>query len=250
MRLGLVGSGNMARALAVGLGQPVLCTDVVPERAASLAADTGGEAVTGNGELARRADLVVLCHKPGQLDAVAEQVGGQARGIVSILAGVPVARLRAAYPQTPLVRVMPNTAIAVGRGVVAMVEGEDPDLERRVRELLEPAALVVGLAEAQMDAATATTGVLPAYLALFAEATIDAAVRHGIPPADADRMVHAGLAGAAALLVGDGDARRVRRAVTSPGGATAKGLRELERGGLRAAVDDAFDAAAGTGPAR
>ena len=81
--IGLVGSGNMATALARGWGEPVLCTDALPERAEALAAETGGEALAGNGELADRADVVILAHKPAQLDEVAEQVGGRARAVAS-----------------------------------------------------------------------------------------------------------------------------------------------------------------------
>src|ERR687893_1606551 len=107
--IGLVGSGNMARALALGWGEPVLCTDVVPEKAEALAAETGGEALPGNGDLADRADLIVLAHKPAQLREVAEQVGGRAKGVVSILGGTPLAEVRAAYEGIPVARVLPST---------------------------------------------------------------------------------------------------------------------------------------------
>src|SRR3954471_19009445 len=98
MKIGLIGSGNMARALARGWGEPVLCTDGGSGRAAALAAEVGGEALTSNGELAERADVVILCHKPYQLEAVADQVAGRAQAVVSVLGAVPVAALRAAYP--------------------------------------------------------------------------------------------------------------------------------------------------------
>jgi pyrroline-5-carboxylate reductase len=102
----------MATALARGWGEPVLCTDVVEERAQALAAATGGEALASNAELADRADVVMLCHKPYQLDEVAEQIGGRAKAIASILAGVTVDALESAYPDTPVIRLMPNTAAA------------------------------------------------------------------------------------------------------------------------------------------
>ncbi|HKH79022.1 MAG TPA: NAD(P)-binding domain-containing protein, partial [Solirubrobacteraceae bacterium] len=66
MQVGLIGSGNMARALARGWGRPVLCSDPLAERAAALAGEVGGEALATNTEVAQRADLVVLCHKPAQ----------------------------------------------------------------------------------------------------------------------------------------------------------------------------------------
>src|SRR4051794_13206715 len=87
VQLGVIGAGNMARALALGLGEPVLCADPVAARAEALAADTGGQALSGNREVAERADIVVLAHKPGQLEDVAGEVDGAASVVVSILGG-------------------------------------------------------------------------------------------------------------------------------------------------------------------
>src|SRR5918911_295542 len=107
----------MARALARGWGDPVLCTDALPERAAALAAEVGGQRVATNAELAERADLIVLCHKPAQLTAVAEEVGGRARAVVSILGATPLAAVRDAYAPAPVVRMLPSTPVEVRRGV-------------------------------------------------------------------------------------------------------------------------------------
>ena len=84
--IGLIGSGNMARALALGWGEPVLCTDSGSGRAKELAALVGGEAVASNRDLAERADVVILAHKPAQLQAVAEEIGDAPRVVVSLLA--------------------------------------------------------------------------------------------------------------------------------------------------------------------
>ena len=89
----------------------------------------------------------------------------------------------------------------------------------------------------------------PAYLALLVEAQIDAAVRYGLPPALADRIVVETMEGTAELLAQRGyDTRAVRREVTSPGGSTARGLAALERAGVRAAFQDAIDAVSGWSP--
>src|ERR687896_1481998 len=98
MQLGLIGAGNMASALARGIGEPVLVHDVDEAKARALAEELGGEAVGSNAELAERADVVVLCHKPKQLDEVASEVAGRAAAIVSILAATDTARIEAAYP--------------------------------------------------------------------------------------------------------------------------------------------------------
>ena len=88
----------MARALAIGFGEPALFTDHGSGRAAELAALVGGEAVATNAELGERADLVVLAHKPAQLEAVARELGGTSAVVLSLLGRVTVEQLRAAYP--------------------------------------------------------------------------------------------------------------------------------------------------------
>src|SRR5689334_18091768 len=98
MNIGLIGSGNMARAMARGWGQPVLCADPVPGRAQALVEEVGGEALQSNGEVAQRADLVILCHKPAQLATVAAEVAPHAKAVASILAATPLAALKEAYP--------------------------------------------------------------------------------------------------------------------------------------------------------
>src|SRR5687767_9422502 len=108
MRLGFIGAGNMATALARGIAEPALVHDIDSEKAQALAAELGGEAAGSNPELAERADAVVLCHKPKQLDEVAVEVAGRAEAIVSILAAVTTDQLERAYPDTPVYRFIPN----------------------------------------------------------------------------------------------------------------------------------------------
>src|SRR3954471_19228466 len=112
MQVGFIGSGNMAAALARGWGEPVLCSDSGSGRARALAEELGGEALT-NREVAGRADLVILAPKPAQLAAVAAEVAGAAKAVVSILARVTQADVRAAYPGTPVFCVEPNTPAEV-----------------------------------------------------------------------------------------------------------------------------------------
>jgi pyrroline-5-carboxylate reductase len=245
MRVGLIGAGNMASALARGWGDPVLCTDALPGKAEALAAELGGEALASNAELAQRADVVFLCHKPDQLAAVATQLEGNEAGtvVVSILAGVTLDALREAYPAAKgVVRLMPNVAVEIGRGVICMAAESDHADE--VRTLLARIATVVDVPERLIDVATAVMGVGPAYVSLFVEAQVDAAVRLGMPPALAVELATATTQGSAALLAArDFDTLALRRAVTSPGGVTARGLAALEEGGLRAAFQAAAEAA-------
>jgi pyrroline-5-carboxylate reductase len=243
--IGLVGSGNMARALALGWGEPVLCTDVFPEKAEALAAETGGEALPGNGDLADRADLVVLAHKPAQLREVAEQIGGRAKGVVSILGATPLADVRAAYGDTPAVRIMPSIPVEVGDGVSchARDPDADPELEQRALELFGRVGPVVTLEESQIDAAMGLMSCAPAYWALVVEAQVDAGIRAGVPGDVAVQLVVGTMAGTAKLIrAREHDTLSVKRQVMSPGGSTARGLAALETAGVRAAFDDAMQA--------
>src|SRR5437763_6173984 len=190
MQVGLIGAGNMARALARGWAEPVLCADPLPGRATELASEVGGEALDSNRAVAERADVVVLCHKPAQLDEVARELQGAARIVVSILGGRSLADVEAAYPETPVVRLMPNTAVEVRRGVICYVAGGgvDAELDGQLRELVGRLGIVVGVEDRLIVAATGINGVAPAYVALIVEAWSDAAVKAGLPAALAIRM--------------------------------------------------------------
>ena len=244
MKIGLIGAGNMAGALARGWGEPVLATDGGSGRAAALVAELGGEVCTSNAALAEQADLVVLGVKPYQLEAIASEIASSAKRVLSLLGGISVAQLRDAFPGAEVYLTIPNTPVAVRRGVI--VVAEETPLPADVRELLERVGLVVAVPERLMGAATATAGVTPAYVALVAEAMIDAAVKHGLKADLAAQLVVEVLAGSAALLAElGGDTLRMRREVTSPGGSTARGLAALEHAGLRTAFLDAMEAVRG-----
>lgn len=243
----------MARAIARGWGDPVICSDGGSGRAQALVDELGGEACATNREVAEKADLVLLCHKPHQLSAVSREIAGVAKAVASVLGGVTTGQLQKEFPETPVFALMPNTAVEVRRGVVcyairprspaANASVADSDLESRVLALFERLGSVIPIPEAQLGAATALMGVGPAYQALLAEAQVDAGVRHGLKPALAGRLVTETMAGSAALIEHRGfDTLTVRREVTSPGGSTARGLAALEAAGVRSAFQDAIDA--------
>ena len=243
MRVGFIGSGNMASALARGWGDPVLCSDHGSGRAQRLADELGGEAVS-NRELVERADLVVLAHKPAQLAGVARELAEATTGIVvSILGATTVADVQAAYPHATVFRVEPNVPVALRRGVLAFAQSDDPRVEP-VKALFARVGTVIEVPERLMGVAGAISGVGPAYWALLAEAWTDAAIRHGMPAAQAATLVRHTMAGTAALLEHT-DTLALRRGVTSPGGTTARGLNALEQGGVRTALADAMDAVVG-----
>lgn len=245
MQVGLIGCGNMARAMARGWAMPVLCFDPVSERAESLARETGGEALSSGVEVSERADLIVLCHKPAQLNEAARELAPKARIVASILAATPLQDLKTAYPDRPVYRFLPSLPAEVRGGAIVQAADTEQDaaIDAQVRDLFARLGTLVTLEDSLIDVAMGLMSCAPAYVALVAEAQVEAGVRRGIPPSQASVLVTETLSGTAELLRRRGhDTLALRREVTSPGGTTARGLAALERGGVRAAFSDALDA--------
>ena len=220
MKLGLIGAGNMASALARGIGEPVLVYDVDEAKARALAEELGGEAVGSNAELAERADALLLCHKPKQLDEVAREVEGRASAVVSILAATSTEKISAAYPgasdgpEDEILALMGRT------GTVIRLDDEP---------LIEPAMALMACG--------------PGFLALVAETFAEAGAAHGLDPDDAMRMVVETMGGTADYLARHGyDGPALRTRVATPGGTTERGLIALEERGLRDVTRAAVDA--------
>lgn len=236
MIVGFCGSGSMAGAMARGLAGSVerlLFTDSGSGRAAELAAELEGEALASNADLAARSDVVVLAVKPARLQAAAAELVG-AQVVVSLLGATPLQRVRDAFPDSEVVRVMPNVGVEVRRGVLCTAGDLDPQL----RALLAELGHLVELPDEEFDAATAVMGCAPAYLALAVEAIADAGAAAGLDEQLARELVVETTAGTADLLRIRHPAE-VRKAVVSPGGSTEAGLEALEREGAR----EAFEAA-------
>jgi pyrroline-5-carboxylate reductase len=245
VKLGFIGAGNMASALARGIGEPVLVADVDAPKARALADELGGEAVATNEELAERADVVVLCHKPKQLAEVARQVSGHAKAVSSILAATTTAQLEAAYEGVPVYRFIPNIPAEVRQGVLCYVPGAlaDQGPEAELLELFGRAGAIIPLdSEPLIEPAMALMSCGPAFMALVAESFAEAGAAHGLEPDQALRMTVETMAGTAAYLrehAYDTEAVKVR--VATPGGTTERGLIALEERGLRAVCAAAVD---------
>src|SRR5262245_54316403 len=124
--IGFVGAGNMASAIARGLGEPVYATDAGSGRAAALVAELGGEVMPTNADLFKRSETIFLGHRPDQLAEIAEGVDAAGKMVISMMGPTTVAELQAAYPSATVVRTMPNTPVEVRRGVVAVAAGGEP----------------------------------------------------------------------------------------------------------------------------
>ncbi len=238
MIVGFIGSGNMAAAMARGWAASggdsparMLFTDSGSGRATALAGEVGGDAVDSNEDLVVGSDFVVLAMKPKSLADVAESLPAP-RAVLSLLGGTPLAGLVGKFPDSTVLRLMPNLAVETGRGVVAVARSadSDPGVVAEGLSLLGSLGEVVELDDGLMDAATAVMGCSPAYFAVVADALAKIGVEDGLDPEDSLRMVAETLAGTAELL-----RRRtpfeIQVAVASPGGSTEAGLEALAASG-------------------
>jgi pyrroline-5-carboxylate reductase len=244
MKIGFIGAGSMATALARGLHEPALVFDPQSIRAEALATQVGGESLHSGEAVAERSDVVILAHKPAHLEEAAEGVAGKAKAIVSIVAATPIARLEAVYPDVPVYRFIPNIPVEVGRGVLCYVPGTraSDGPEEELLQLLGRCGTVIQMEEPLLEPATALMSCGPAFIALVVEAMADAGSRHGLDPDVARRLVVETMAGSAAFLDATGlDAEGLRTRVATPGGLTERGLKVLEDKGLRDAFDGAVD---------
>jgi pyrroline-5-carboxylate reductase len=195
------------------------------------------------------AGSAVLAVKPGDVAGAARAVADAgARRVLSVAAGITTQSIEAAAGRPlAVVRAMPNTPALIGAGAAAISPGStaDEDDLAWAEEVLGGVGVVVRVPEAALDAVTGLSGSGPAYVFLVAEAMIEAGVLAGLPREIAQTLTCHTLLGSSRLLTdGGGDPAALRAAVTSPGGTTAAGLRELERRGVRAAFLDAVAAAA------
>lgn len=254
-KLVVFGGGNMGAALVGGLlrtawARPDQLAIVEPLAARRAQLATTLEGVPIAAEPPRSGEAVLISVKPGDVEVACRMAAAlrPARAL-SIAAGVPTAALEAAFgTRTPVVRAMPNTPALVGAGASAIAPGtvaSEADLAW-AEGILSAVGTVVRVPEHLLDAVTGLSGSGPAYVFLVAEALADAGVAAGLPRATAVQLVEQLLVGSAKLLAESPEhPAKLRADVTSPGGTTAAGLRELERAGVRAAFLECVLAATG-----
>lgn len=253
----IVGGGRMGGALATGLRTAGWCAaeqlcvvEHDAHRRAELETMLPGVAVRAELELGDVDEQTgaVLAVKPDHAEVAARSLGALAvRRVLSVVAGLPAARLEAVFPTTvALIRAMPNTPVLVGKGVSAIAGGSHvtaADLDWAA-SILGSVGTVVRVTERNLDIVTGLSGAMPAYLYLVVEALIEAGVHQGLSRDLATTLVVDTFEGAGDLLRTTGESPEVlRAAVTSPGGVTAAGLRVLESRAVRAAFLDAVAAA-------
>ncbi len=252
--IGFIGAGNMATALARGMAscRPDLQVGVSDPSEASLARFReqvpGAVIANDNRAVVEMADMTFLAVKPQQLANVFPGGPPPDRTVlVSVLAGVRIARLELATSQSKVIRVMPNTPCLIGKGAIGFCPNQNitPAEESFAVELLEATGIVRRVDEPLLDVVTAVSGSGPAYIFHLIEAMVAAGVRLGLQPETAHDLVVQTVVGAGLMAQSTGQSpAELRRAVTSPGGTTAAALHVMQDGNFAELIEKAICAAA------
>lgn len=255
-KFGFIGCGNMGGALAtaaakaLSVGSLAVC-DTDAEKVRRIAKDTGA-VVSSAKEIAGNSDYIFLAVKPQGLAALFEEIAPAFRArkdrfvIVSMAAGTAVARIRElAGCDLPIIRIMPNTPVLVGEGMIVYTaeNATDEEIDGFLSGLAS-AGRFDRIPERLIDAAGALSGCGPAFVYLFAEALADGGVECGLPREQALLYAAQTLEGAAKMLLEThAHPAALKDAVCSPGGTTIAGVHALENSAFRGAVMGAVKAA-------
>ena len=248
MKYGFIGCGNMGGALARALARATTDFAITDRtgRAIALAADIPCGYLS-SAEIAEQCERIFLGVKPHMMQDVLkplQEILAKKRPVlISMAAGLTTEQIRRfAGCDLPVIRIMPNTPVAIGKGVIQYCCNElvASDILDSFLCDLRYAGQLDALAEQLMDAGSAISGSGPAYVYLFIEALADGAVACGIPRSKALEYAAATVIGAGEMVLATGaHPGALKDAVCSPGGSTIAGIRELERHGFRAAAMDA-----------
>ncbi|RBQ00003.1 pyrroline-5-carboxylate reductase [Bifidobacterium xylocopae] len=258
--IGFIGFGAMGQAIAQGLvdagvvdGAHIIATTPHFDRVQASAGRIGAKAVPSAAEVVEAADIVVVAVKPDQVEdalrPVLDELAGPDRFVLSIVGGCTHAWYEDLLQAgTHLICSVPNTPIAVGRGILVTENDHSltPGQYRTFKSVFGPVALIEEVPAAQLGIATTVAGCAPAFTAMYMEALADAGVKHGLSRLSSYRLAAQMVEGTGALYLATGtNPGAMKDQVTSPGGSTIKGVAALEKDGFRGAVIDAVDAIEG-----
>lgn len=251
--VGVIGAGKIGGSLLARLAEAgkfdLGVSDVHTEYLKPYSERYGMRVTDSNADLVEGSDIVIVAVKPWDLGTVLEGISSAVEGtdkaVASVAAGVTIDSIAEKLPpNTPVLRVMPNVCASVGLGSSVLTANKaGRDHLPMLMEIFGYVGEVMELPERLFDAATALHGSGPAYVALFADALIQAGVREGIPRDIARRLVVGTIEGTAVLLQ-ERSAHQVRDEVMTPGGTTAAAFVAMEKAGFVGAVYDGVSAAA------
>jgi pyrroline-5-carboxylate reductase len=256
-RVGFLGAGNMAAALARGWtnagllrAEDGLASDPSPEARTNFQSRTGWRVIPSNRDVVVDYDVLILAVKPQVLSALLHDVHPLLKPkhlLISIAAGVSLQKLAEdCGAACRLIRVMPNTPCLIGASAAGYCPGPNatPEDIALVDRLFNAVGKAYRLSEHLLDAVTGLSGSGPAFVYVMIEALSDGGVRMGLPREVANGLAAQTVLGSARMVLETGlHPAALKDMVASPGGTTIAGLHALERAGLRAALMDAVEAA-------
>ena len=257
MKVAFIGGGNMGEAmlsavLDKGLSTPesISVSDIKESRCQHLEQKYGVMVTSSNRLAAEKRDMVVLAIKPQDLTGVMAELNGHLKPsqlVLSIIAGARIETLRRGLNHSSVVRVMPNTPAQIGQGMSVWTATAEVTEQQKgwAASILGAMGKEIYVDDEQyLDMATAVSGSGPAYVFLFMESMIEAAVHIGLPRDMAQELVLQTLLGAGHFMEKSGKSpAELRKMVTSPGGTTAEALLQFEKGKFNELVKQAVDAA-------
>ena len=255
-KVGFIGSGAIAEALISGIIKAGLITpdqiivnDINQSRLDYMQKKFGVHTTLNLQEFVKEVNILFLTIKPQVIHTVLDAMAPfitTATLVVSVVAGVTTRILQEKMPCVPIIRVMPNTPVAVGEGMSVIALGEYAGKENGelVLTIFSSVGKALMMDESAMDAVTGLSGSGPGYAFVLIDALSDAGVGVGLSRQNAVIMAAQTLLGAAKMVLETGEhPAKLRDMVTSPGGTTIAGIHVLEQRGVRAALMDAVQAA-------
>ncbi|MEK7872107.1 MAG: pyrroline-5-carboxylate reductase [Nitrospirota bacterium] len=256
-RIAFIGGGNMAEAMIRGIIKAGLCnkkdifvSDVSPDRLSLLKEKYGIETRSGNKEVLKLSDLIVLSVRPLVADSVLAEIKDQfdpGTLVISIVTGIPISRIAEGIDKKArVIRAVPNLPVLVGDGLTAISPGKGvTDEETKwISSLFNSVGRSIVLEEKYLDAVTGLAGSGPAFVFLILEAMADGGVKMGLPRETAMLLASQTLMGSARMVLETGEhPGTLKDRVASPGGTTIAGLHRLEKEGVRGTIISAIEAA-------
>ena len=253
MQIGFIGAGNMGGALATAAakavgGECLLIADANAEKAAALAAEIGAT-TADNATVAAQCDYIFLGVKPQMMQAMLTDLKPHLSGnavLITMAAGLTTQQIRAWAGDCPVIRIMPNTPVAVGEGMTLYTATPDVSASQLdgFVQMMAQSGKLCALPEALIDSGCAVSGCGPAFAYLFIEAMAAGGVEKGLSREQSLQLAAQTVLGAAQMVLETGrDPIALKDAVCSPGGATLQGVAVLERDDLKGIVTAAIDAA-------
>lgn len=251
---GFIGSGNMGSALATAVSKTIdpkkiAVSDNNQKKAEDLAKNIGAVA-TNNCEIVKESKYIFLGVKPQMLKDLFKEIAPILKKrndfvLVTMAAGTSISEIaELAGKSYPTIRIMPNTPVSIGRGIILFAANEKVDDTKEFCEMMQMSGTLDEIPENLIDAASCVTGCSPAWIYMFIEALSDGGVKCGLPRAKAIEYACDALIGSAELVKKSGKhPGQLKDEVTSPGGTTIAGVHALEKSSFRGTVMDAVTAA-------